>query len=67
MSPAVQDGIHASKYNRPYYRGSLHAVRTMYRTEGFRSLYQGMSPSLAGATISWGLYFFWYTHADQAW
>jgi len=39
----------------------------MYQTEGFRSLYQGMSPSLAGATLSWGLYFFWYAQAERTW
>jgi len=57
---SVQDGRQTNRYNRPQYRGAIDAFRTIVRTEGWRTLYQGLSPNLAGATLSWGLYFFWY-------
>ncbi|ORZ31081.1 mitochondrial carrier domain-containing protein [Catenaria anguillulae PL171] len=30
-----------------------------------RGIYQGLSPNFAGATLSWGLYFWWYSQLKQ--
>ncbi|EFO86058.1 hypothetical protein GCK72_005036 [Caenorhabditis remanei] len=45
---------------RPQYKGYADAVRKIVRVEGVRGLYQGWTPSLIGASVSWGLYFQWY-------
>ncbi|CAI5452068.1 unnamed protein product [Caenorhabditis angaria] len=45
---------------RPQYTGYLDAVRRICKIEGFRGLYQGLTPSILGSSISWGLYFQWY-------
>ncbi|CAB3403994.1 unnamed protein product [Caenorhabditis bovis] len=45
---------------RPQYNGYADAVRKIVRAEGIRGLYQGLTPSLIGASLSWGLYFQWY-------
>lgn len=42
---------------RPRYRNYFHAATTIARVEGFRGLYQGLSPSIVAAPLSWGLYF----------
>ncbi|KAI9100509.1 mitochondrial carrier domain-containing protein [Phlyctochytrium arcticum] len=42
---------------------SLDAFRQIWNNEGgVRGLYRGVSPNFAGATLSWGLYFWWYSH-----
>ena len=47
------------------YRGPLHAVRLITRREGVRGLYSGLTPSLLGGTVSWGLYWWaWKTIHD---
>lgn len=53
---AVHDGIHST----PKYTGILNALKTIYKVEGFRGLYRGVTPNLCGAGASWGLYFFFY-------
>lgn len=45
---------------RPQYKSYADAVRQIVRIEGIRGLYQGWTPSLIGASVSWGLYFQWY-------
>ncbi|TPX67576.1 hypothetical protein SpCBS45565_g03731 [Spizellomyces sp. 'palustris'] len=41
---------------------SLDAFRRIWRDEGgVRGLYRGVTPNLAGATVSWGMYFWWYS------
>jgi solute carrier family 25 (mitochondrial folate transporter), member 32 len=42
------------------YKGTLDAVHKIWNIEGWRGLYQGLSPNLIGATVSWGSYFFLY-------
>jgi solute carrier family 25 folate transporter 32 len=32
---------------------------------GLRGLYQGLGPNVVGATLSWGLYFGWYTQIKE--
>jgi len=53
----VNDGSGTIK-NRQSYNGIMDAVRSITRTNGIKGLYQGVSPNLAGAGSSWGLYFF---------
>lgn len=42
---------------RPEYRGMVHAVRTIVKNTGFLGLYQGVTPNVWGAGLSWGFYF----------
>ncbi|KAK3032276.1 hypothetical protein RJ639_036233 [Escallonia herrerae] len=51
--------------NLPTYKNTPHALFTIARTEGFRGLYAGFYPAVVGSTISWGLYFFFYSKAKQ--
>ncbi|XP_007901405.1 mitochondrial folate transporter/carrier [Callorhinchus milii] len=54
---AVSDGLSM----RPTYNGIVHCFRSIWRQEGIRGLYQGVTPNIWGAGLSWGLYFFFYT------
>ncbi|KAL3527151.1 hypothetical protein ACH5RR_011807 [Cinchona calisaya] len=51
--------------NLPSYRNTPHALFTIARSEGLRGLYAGFYPAVLGSTISWGLYFFFYSKAKQ--
>jgi hypothetical protein len=53
----VHDGI---KTHVPKYRSTLHAILQIWRTEGIRTLYAGLSPNLLGSTVAWGSYFYCY-------
>ncbi|KAM6349473.1 solute carrier family 25 member 32 [Podargus strigoides] len=53
---AVSDGLEL----RPKYNGILHCMSTVWKHEGLRGLYQGVTPNILGAGASWGLYFFFY-------
>ncbi|XP_034980437.2 mitochondrial folate transporter/carrier [Zootoca vivipara] len=53
---AVSDGLEL----RPKYNGVLHCLTTVWKHEGLRGLYQGVTPNMWGAGASWGLYFFFY-------
>ncbi|KAF9089345.1 hypothetical protein BGX27_002516, partial [Mortierella sp. AM989] len=45
----------------PRIGGTLRSFQQIYRSEGFRhGLYRGLTPNFAGATVSWGLYFYLY-------
>ncbi|XP_052191388.1 folate transporter 1, chloroplastic isoform X4 [Diospyros lotus] len=59
----VSDGRTSSSL--PAYKNTPHALWTIARTEGFRGLYAGFYPAVIGSTISWGLYFFFYSKAKQ--
>lgn len=50
----VSDGLEL----RPKYNGILHCMTTVWKHEGLRGLYQGVTPNMLGAGASWGLYFF---------
>uniref|UniRef100_A0A8B9NPW8 Solute carrier family 25 member 32 n=1 Tax=Apteryx owenii TaxID=8824 RepID=A0A8B9NPW8_APTOW len=54
---AVSDGLEL----RPKYNGILHCMTTVWKHEGLRGLYQGVTPNMWGAGTSWGLYFFFYS------
>ncbi|XP_038601724.1 mitochondrial folate transporter/carrier [Tachyglossus aculeatus] len=53
---AVSDGLEL----RPKYKGILHCLTTIWKLDGVRGLYQGVTPNVWGAGLSWGLYFFFY-------
>jgi len=43
---------------RPTYNGVADAFKSIFRQGGFRGLYQGVSPNIAGSGSAWGIYFF---------
>mmetsp|Transcript_13267 Transcript_13267/g.21777 ORF Transcript_13267/g.21777 Transcript_13267/m.21777 type:complete len:340 (+) Transcript_13267:80-1099(+) len=55
----VQNGAH------PIYRNTSQAFRLIVREEGWRALYQGLAPSLIGATASWSIYLYSYNLAKS--
>uniref|UniRef100_A0A1I8FZI2 Solute carrier family 25 member 32 n=2 Tax=Macrostomum lignano TaxID=282301 RepID=A0A1I8FZI2_9PLAT len=61
----VDEGVGASgrPSSRPVYRGLMHALSSIYRTQGLTGLYAGVVPNLWGAGASWGLYFLFYEAA----
>ena len=50
---AVSDG----NIKRPKYRSSFGIIKSVIQNHGFRGLYKGVTPSVIGAGLSWGLYF----------
>jgi solute carrier family 25 (mitochondrial folate transporter), member 32 len=50
----------------PGYRSTLGALKHITETEGFRSLYLGISPALVANAASWGLYFYFYEESKSA-
>ncbi|TWW79644.1 mitochondrial folate transporter/carrier-like [Takifugu flavidus] len=53
---AVSDGLDL----RPKYSGMIHCMKSVWKQEGMRGLYQGVTPNIWGAGASWGLYFLFY-------
>lgn len=49
----------------PSYKNTRQALFTIARSEGLRGLYAGFYPAVLGSTISWGLYFYFYSKAKQ--
>ncbi|XP_020700701.1 folate transporter 1, chloroplastic isoform X5 [Dendrobium catenatum] len=47
----------------PLYKNTVHAIYSIARMEGLRGLYAGFYPAVFGSTVSWGLYFFFYSRA----
>lgn len=45
------------------YDGVLRALRTIYREEGFRGWYHGLTPTICSVAIFWSCYFPCYEHA----
>ncbi len=37
------------------------ALNDIVKADGWKGLYRGLSPNVAGNSASWGLYFLWYT------
>ncbi|XP_028551720.1 folate transporter 1, chloroplastic isoform X3 [Dendrobium catenatum] len=58
---AVSDGRGGSCL--PLYKNTVHAIYSIARMEGLRGLYAGFYPAVFGSTVSWGLYFFFYSRA----
>ncbi|CAO3643947.1 unnamed protein product [Cunninghamella echinulata] len=47
---------------RPLIGGTIKSFKDIIQQEGIsRGLYRGVTPSVAGATASWGFYFWWYS------
>jgi len=45
---------------RPKYTSIVDLCQSVYKKQGVRGLYTGVSPSVIGAGLSWGLYFLFY-------
>uniref|UniRef100_A0A0N7ZAG6 Solute carrier family 25 member 32 n=1 Tax=Scylla olivacea TaxID=85551 RepID=A0A0N7ZAG6_SCYOL len=54
---AVSDGAASAK---PHYTGLTQAVGQIFRHEGIRGLYRGVTPNVWGAGSAWGFYFLFY-------
>lgn len=66
MTPILKVGMKENiPSGLPVYRNFFTAVTTMWRTEGFLSLYQGVGPSLVGNAVAWGSYFYIYNMAKS--
>lgn len=52
---------------RPKYNGILHCMKSVWKQEGLRGLYQGVTPNIWGAGASWGLYFLLYVSCEAVW
>ncbi|KAI7869072.1 mitochondrial folate carrier protein Flx1 [Spinellus fusiger] len=51
----------------PLLGGTFKTFRSILVHEGLvHGLYRGVTPNMAGATASWGLYFWWYSQIKQA-
>lgn len=59
----VQDGAGVAL---PQYKGPIDAIRTIMRTEGWRSFYKGLTPALIGSGVAWAAYFYVY-EAVKGW
>ena len=55
----MNEGLHSAAH-RPHYTGIVNAATSIFRQNGVRGLYQGVTPNLWGAGASWGLYFLAY-------
>ncbi|KAF6212756.1 hypothetical protein GE061_010464 [Apolygus lucorum] len=53
---AVSDG----RSPTPQYHGLRNAVSTIFREEGLRGLYKGVTPNVWGSGSAWGFYFLFY-------
>ncbi|KAL9241664.1 hypothetical protein vseg_015748 [Gypsophila vaccaria] len=51
--------------NLPSYKNTPQALFTIARSEGLRGLYAGFTPAVIGSSVSWGLFFFFYSRAKQ--
>jgi len=47
------------------YKGTLHAFKTILKSEGVRGAYAGLSPAMVGNTASWAMYFAFYDRAKK--
>ena len=57
MLVVVNEGV-TRGVKRPQYNGILDAVRKILKQDGIKGMYQGITPNIWGAGMSWGLYFF---------
>jgi solute carrier family 25 folate transporter 32 len=53
----VNEGSSAAVLSRPQYNGLFDAMVKITKHDGFKGLYQGVTPNVYGAGASWGLYF----------
>ena len=55
----MNEGLQSAA-QRPQYTSIINAATSIFRQNGVRGLYQGVTPNLWGAGASWGLYFLAY-------
>lgn len=55
-----------SATHRPQYKGIRDAFLKIYKNEGVKGLYQGVTPNVWGSGASWGLYFLFYSTIKTA-
>lgn len=53
---SVSDGL----TSRPRYASMWQCATAVWKADGIRGLYRGMTPNVVGNGASWGLYFFYY-------
>ncbi|KAL3144844.1 hypothetical protein ABBQ38_001950 [Trebouxia sp. C0009 RCD-2024] len=58
----VQDGVPGPL---SAYKGTVHALKSIVKEEGWHALYSGLAPGLLGAGLSWGIYFSAYNRAKE--
>ncbi|ESO83221.1 hypothetical protein LOTGIDRAFT_197574 [Lottia gigantea] len=56
----VNEGFNVAA-SRPQYHGIWHAIKSIKKSHGFGGLYQGVTPNVSGAGLSWGFYFLFYS------
>eukprot|EP01083_Nonionella_stella_P152429 488558_1 len=56
----IKTRFQSSQYN--HYTSSLNAIRNITHSHGMRGLFVGVGPSIIGASIGWGTYFYLYAH-----
>jgi len=61
----AQEGATGWRSTTQGFRSTMGAFSYIIKTEGFRSLYLGLTPALVANAASWGLYFFFYEEAKQ--
>lgn len=57
--------VDSSRKTRTVWGGTVRAFKDVVRHEGALGLWRGLSPNFWGATLSWGLYFWWYDHIKR--
>ncbi|XP_040582258.1 solute carrier family 25 member 32 isoform X2 [Lepeophtheirus salmonis] len=58
----VDDG---KERTRPKYLGLRHAISSIFKQEGLKGFYKGVTPNIAGAGTAWGLYFLFYNRVKS--
>ncbi|RCH95725.1 hypothetical protein CU098_010124 [Rhizopus stolonifer] len=54
--------VNSSRKTGPILGGTIRSFKTILTEEGLiRGLYRGVTPSMAGSAVSWGMYFGWYS------
>ncbi|KAJ2082062.1 mitochondrial FAD carrier protein flx1 [Coemansia sp. RSA 988] len=53
--------VDTASHNEATLGRAVRAAQHVVRSDGFTGLYRGLAANLAGNSVSWGLYFAWYT------
>ena len=49
-----------------HHQSTRQLILSLIQSHGYKSLYRGVIPNFAGSTLSWGLYFGWYSLIKDA-
>ncbi|SNX86587.1 related to FAD carrier protein FLX1 [Melanopsichium pennsylvanicum] len=60
-TPAVRHGFRYYALGGRIGNDMISSLNGIVKADGWRGLYRGLSPNVAGNSASWGLYFLWYT------